>query len=199
MGDDDFETLAASFGVKTEVIEILFSSIPFRDMFDCIVSADSPDDFWEHIDSLPRHVSMRLHACQARIDTTSKDFPAETLSPVLELFWAAHLQSQNKTPATINAKSITQVTPDHIVRFVAELGGWQRTSEREFQFGDFAFSVDSLIAMCDTFLSSGAPWVFCEIADLRRAYFALAAQARKFGDRLAYLHARVFVKLRSFG
>jgi hypothetical protein len=112
MGDVDFPTIAESFGVKTEVIEILFNSIPFRDMFDRIVSVDSPEDFWDLLDSLPRHVSMRLHACQARIDTTSKDFPAETLSPVLELFWAANLQSQNKAPTTINVKStaINEIT-----------------------------------------------------------------------------------------
>jgi hypothetical protein len=195
----DLDAISESFCVKTEVIEILFNFLPFRDMFDQITSATTCEEFWDFIDSLPRHISMRIHACQARLETTSKDFPAETLSPVLELFWAANLLSQNKTPTTINARAITQVYPEHICKFLTELGHWEQVSESEWRFGEVIFSMNSLVLMCDTFLSNGRTWIFCDIPDLRISYFIFAEQIRSLGDQFAYLKARTLNKLRCFG
>jgi hypothetical protein len=196
--DFDFRAIADRFSVKEELIEVLFASSPYPDILERIVSLPSSADFWDLVDSLPRALSLRLHFCQAKIDTTNKDFPAETLSPVLESFWAANLQSQGMTPSTINSRAITQIYPEHVRLFVKDIPTWREISENQFGVGDYVFPIECMISMCDAFVSNGRTWIFCSIPELRIASWVFGEQVRALPDSFRYLRDRVLSRLRMF-
>jgi hypothetical protein len=202
----DSEAIAEHLGVKPTVIELLQDIIPFPDIFEQFITANSQRHFWDLVDSLPRRFSLKLHGAELKSDTASRDFPRESLSPILQSFWASHREllaikenSQSKRPCSINSPAITQVTPDHVCSILSESEGWLRASESEWTFGAFVFSIDSLVNVCEAYISKGRPWFFCEIETVRSAYSACWAHAESIESRTLYLREKIKHKLLNFG
>lgn len=195
----DSEAAARDLGVKPEVLEALFNSIPFRDSYDTIISTGNSDLFWDYVDSLPRTISMKLHALELRFDVQTDEFSQETLSPVLESFWAAHLGSKGLVPETINPRAITSVSRDFIEDLLSQTSGWSKEGDNQAKFENRIFNIDALTLMCDCALSDGRSYLFCDIPELRAAYSALAKVAEHLDPKYHYTQSQISRKLRRLG
>jgi hypothetical protein len=144
---------------------------------------------------------MKLHETQLKFDSGSRDFPSESLSPILQSFWAVNqdrLEIHASRPTSVHYPAITQITPDHISEFLSASPGWSLLRDGRWSFDNFPFSTDSLVHICNTYLSDGRPWFFCEIDALRFTYTKLASEISLLNERFAYVRSRIERKLRKF-
>lgn len=192
----DFEAIASTFSVKPEVIETLFNELPFKDIFDVIVGSESPEQFWKYVDSLPRSIAMMLHSIELKINVPVHDFPEETVSPILQSFWAANLISEGKTPETVNPQSITQISMDQLYKILEESGGAPH-GDSVFSFEGYEFQMSNLLDICNSSICHGMPWFFCEMDDVRAAYCAFSEIIQSADPRFAYLKSRILEKMRN--
>jgi hypothetical protein len=200
MGDDpNFFAIAESFHVKSEVIETLALSIPFRDVFEMIVSAQSSDEFWNFVDSLPRRISTKLHAIQLKIPSTNKDFPSETMSPILQDFWAANAMNQGTTPTTVNSRAFSQVHPELIEEILIAKKIGSQVDPAHWSICGIVFSTSLLADLADCFVCSGRPWLFCEVDSLRMAYAAFANRLVALERESRHVSPHLSSKLLNFG
>ena len=192
----DFDAAAKDLGVKPEVLEALFNEIPFKDSFETIISTGNPEDFWDYVDSLPRRLCMKLHNIELRFDVRADEFCEETLSPILESFWAAQVASKNITPETVNPRAITEVSRDLVEGYLSQAGGWTKEDDNHVRFEGQVFDLDALACMCDCAISDGRAFLFCEIPELRAAYSVFGREVEKLDAKYHFTKSQITRKLR---
>lgn len=166
------EAVALRLGVRAEVIETLFNELEFKDSFEYVISVRSADEFWNRVDGLPRRMSMALHMVEIKANVPTFEIQQESVSPVLESFWAANAMSRSETLTSACSQAITGVNTGFVEACVEKRKGWKNVGDGKWKFADQVFSSQNLADMCDSFIVGGRCWLFCDIHALRAAYSA---------------------------
>lgn len=169
----DFSSASSRLLIKPSVLESLYLSLPYRDVFPYFSCAPSATAFWSRVDSLPPALSAPLHSLALELSAPpSRDIPSDCLRPALQSYWAAACAASGLRPQSSQPSAVPRAG-DALIAAAAAAAGCAPDSGA-WRVGDLRLSARDLRLMCEARARGGMPWLFLGADDARAGYCAAA-------------------------